>query len=125
MYIYTAYIYTSSALRLYSQMAASSDPIDYPAKYEDLYDQAYPHLDLEQTTEAQGLCGVCACPSHSNGADVSWAQCRTVLGMAAALDEAVGEVFDGLKASGRYENSVIVCECGRSCSVVCLSAMAG
>jgi hypothetical protein len=32
--------------------------------------------------------------------------------MAAALDEAVGEVFDGLKASGRYENSVIVCECG-------------
>lgn len=77
-------------------------------RYEALYDKAYPHLDPELTTEEQGLCGVCACPSHSNGVNAKWAQCRTVLAMAAALDEAVGEVFDDLKTSGAYDNTVIV-----------------
>ncbi len=83
-------------------------PNQVPKKYEDLYDAAYPTLDEGLSAESQGLCGVCACPSHSNGANATWAECRTVLGMAAALDEAVGEVFDALKAGSSYENSVIV-----------------
>ena len=55
-------------------------PNQVPKKYEDLYDAAYPTLDEELSAESQGLCGVCACPSHSNGANASWAECRTVLG---------------------------------------------
>eukprot|EP01052_Picozoa_sp_SAG31_P037850 SAG31_NODE_4955_length_2836_cov_1.640482_1_plen_258_part_00 len=83
-------------------------PNQVPKQYEDLYDLAYPSLDPEISAEAQGLCGVCACPSHSGGAAVTWAQCRTVLGMASALDEAVGDVFDTLRSTGGYNHSVIV-----------------
>jgi arylsulfatase A-like enzyme len=83
-------------------------PSQVPQRFEDIYTAAYPHLDPLLTAEDQGMCGVCACPSHSNGANATWATCRTVLGMSAALDQAVGEVFDGLKESSGYENSVIV-----------------
>jgi arylsulfatase A-like enzyme len=83
-------------------------PNQVPQRYEDLYDAAYPGLVAARSAESQGLCGVCACPSHSNGANATWAQCRTVLAMAAALDESVGAVFDDLKVTKNYENTVIV-----------------
>ena len=72
-----------------------------------------PGLVDDVSAEDQGLCGVCACPSHSAGANVSWAQCRTVLGMAAALDWGVGSIVDALKAApADYANSVIVYTAG-------------
>ena len=80
---------------------------------EALYTAKMPGLVDDVSAEDQGLCGVCACPSHSAGANVSWAQCRTVLGMAAALDWGVGSIVDALKAApADYANSVIVYTAG-------------
>ena len=76
-----------------------------------------PGLVNDVSAEDQGLCGVCACPSHSAGANVSWAQCRTVLGMAAALDWGVGPIVDALNATpADYANFVIVYTAGESSS---------
>lgn len=120
---YVEELLVPEALDFFKRMAATSPakpyflylpfhlihgPSQVPQRYEDLYQQAFPYLDPELTAEEQGMCGVCACPSHSNGVNATWATCRTVLGMTAALDQAVGEVFDGLKADGGYENSVLI-----------------
>ena len=104
-------------------------PNQVPQKYEDLYDAARPGLDPEMSAESQGLCGVCACPSHSSGANASWAQCRTVLGMAAALDEAVGTSASASASASASEQqpqfllrqySACPCLIVWSCAVCCV-----
>lgn len=89
-------------------------PNEVPEKFVDLY----PRLDPARTAASQGMCGVCECADQSEGRDVgkwdllrggdaTWHDCRTVLGMAAALDWAVGSVVDAIKANGHWDNTVI------------------
>ena len=100
-------------------------PNQVPARFEELY----PALNLSATAASQGMCGVCACANpgdmpigfgegRDNGlmqdiplrapGDVSWAECRTVLGMAAALDWAVGAVVDGLHDTKLWDDTIVV-----------------
>lgn len=44
----------------------------------------------------------------SQGTDVTWLQCHTVLAMAAALDWGVGAVVDGLHATNQWNNTIII-----------------
>lgn len=99
-------------------------PNEVPAQYEDLY----PVLKPEASASSQGMCGVCECPGigelasgrHGGKWDAefqresvaqggaTWGQCRTVLGMAAALDWGVGQVVDALHANNQWESTIII-----------------
>ena len=83
-----------------------------PTRSRDKYLALYPERNLSATARSQGLCAVCDCVvtdrgPATDGSDVTWGQCRTVLAMAAALDWAVGTVVDALKANAQYDNTII------------------
>lgn len=92
-------------------------PNQVPQRYIDLY----PELDPKKLAAEQGMCGVCEC-SNPDGtgylpelgygqipySNATWQDCRTVLGMAAALDWAVGSIVDALHSTGLWNNTLIV-----------------
>lgn len=81
-----------------------------PQRFLDLF----PERDLAAPASSYGMCGVCQCKDQGRDAgrfnlgDAEWGACRMVLAMAAALDWAVGELVDGLKDAGLYNNTIIV-----------------
>jgi len=93
--------------------------IHEPSQVPQHFVELYPELDPRRSARSQGMCGVCECKGEGdrtaglwdlqpqNSRDATWGECRTVLGMAAALDWAVGSVVDALKASGQWNDTVI------------------
>ena len=93
---------------LYYPLHLIHGPNEAPQRFLDLF----PERNLSATAASYGMCGVCQCKDQRSGdfapSDVSWGACRTVLAMTAALDWAVGEVVDGLKDSGLYDDTIII-----------------
>ena len=94
---------------LYYPLHLIHGPTEAPQRFLDLY----PERNLSATAASYGMCGVCECKDQRMAVfgpakDVPWGTCRTVLAMAAALDWALGELEDGLKDSGLYNNTIII-----------------
>jgi len=133
---YTAELIVPEVIKFFKQMAAKDEPFflylpfhlihgpnEVPSQYTDLY----PVLDPNATSESLGYCGVCECAGIGRTEDTAgweptmpipegsavkgvglWGPCRHVLGMASALDWAVGAVVDSLKDLKLYDNTIII-----------------
>ena len=68
-----------------------------------------PAQDLwPRLNNSDGVAGPESMADVSQGNDVTWSSCHTVLAMAAALDWGVGAVVDALHATKQWDNTIII-----------------